>query len=115
MVKSIVDQKQPRDVSLLYSAASPGDVVYTDIFAAAKPFGLKTYITLTDPTKVPANWNGQTGLIDQTVIAREVPNYKERTFYLSGPRGMVVAFEKTLAGMGVTKTQIITDYFPGFA
>jgi hypothetical protein len=40
--------------------------------------------------------------------------YKDGT-YTAGPRSMTVAFEDTLADIGVSKRQIKTDFFPGFA
>jgi hypothetical protein len=43
-----------------------------------------------------------------------VPDFMERTFYLSGPRTMVTAYENTLKSMGVHSHQIKTDFFPGF-
>lgn len=64
--------------------------------------------------KIPANWRGERGFIDAEMIKRTVPDYQERTFYISGPHSMTVAFERMLAGMGVKKSRIKTDYFPGF-
>jgi ferredoxin-NADP reductase len=49
------------------------------------------------------------------MIARTVPDYRERTFYLSGPRPLVVGFEKSLRTIGIPKSRIKTDFFPGFA
>ena len=49
------------------------------------------------------------------MIAEEVPDFAERVFYLSGPQGMVRAYEEILRGMGVPEKQIKTDFFPGFA
>jgi ferredoxin-NADP reductase len=46
---------------------------------------------------------------------QKVPDYKERIFYISGPNVMVAAFEVNLKKIGVRKTQLKTDYFPGFA
>ena len=53
--------------------------------------------------------------IDTALIRKEIPDYAERTFYLSGPRSMVVAFEKQLFELGVPRRHILTDFFPGFA
>jgi len=44
-----------------------------------------------------------------------IPDYKDRYFYLSGPRSMVLAFEETLSDLDINSGHIITDYFPGFA
>lgn len=35
-------------------------------------------------------------------------------FYLSGPKGLVEAYEQMLPTMGVAKEKIVTDYFPGY-
>jgi len=47
-------------------------------------------------------------------IIEEVPDYKERLFYISGPHSMLTEFEGYLKKIGVKKSGIITDYFPGF-
>jgi ferredoxin-NADP reductase len=74
---------------------------------------MKTIYAITDePTSVPGTYHG---FIDATLIMREIPDYKERVFYISGPHGMVEAFEKTLADIGVSRFNIKSDYFPGFA
>jgi ferredoxin-NADP reductase len=49
------------------------------------------------------------------MIAKTVPDYRERTFYLSGPRSLVIGFERVLTDIGIAKSRIKTDFFPGFA
>jgi glycine betaine catabolism B len=49
------------------------------------------------------------------LIEREVPDYGDRTFYISGPRAMVVRLQSLLIGLGVARSRIKVDYFPGFA
>ena len=46
---------------------------------------------------------------------REMPDYAERMFYISGPRVMVLKFEQVLQELGIARHRIRTDYFPGFA
>jgi len=43
-----------------------------------------------------------------------VPDYLERIFYLSGPRGLVTGFENVLKEMGIRRNHIKTDFFPGY-
>ncbi|WP_317204060.1 hypothetical protein, partial [Janthinobacterium sp.] len=62
-----------------------------------------------------AQTNFHAGFIDADLIKREMPDYAERTYYVSGPRSMVVKFEKVLAELGIAKSKIKTDFFPGFA
>lgn len=101
------------DIILLYSNYKPADIVYKDVFdQAEKQSGVKTIYTVTDEP-IPAGWRGERGFIDEKMIARAAPDYKERTFYLSGSHNMVVAFEEILRKMGVKKQRIKTDFFPG--
>jgi len=114
IVQYLTDTKDTRPVTLLYSNNKASEVAYRNVFdRAAQEIGLKTVYTLTDePVPLLGMYNG---FIDDALIAREVPDYTERIFYLSGPHGMVTAFEKILHDMGVSRFNIKTDYFPGFA
>ena len=55
------------------------------------------------------------GLITAETIKKEIPDFSNKIFYLSGPHGMVNAFEKTLKSMGIRRKNIRIDFFPGFA
>lgn len=107
----LIDTKQKRDAILLYSNKTSSDIVYEEVFAeAGEKTGLKTVYVITDE-KGPC----YTGVIDQKMLIAEVPDYKERTFYISGPQRMVTGFTELLENLGVSRSQIKTDYFPGFA
>jgi ferredoxin-NADP reductase len=115
MIKYLIDTGQKRDIVLFYSNKFFSDIVYQQIFSLAEVLGIRTIYTLSELDKIPVNWSGGKGPVSEEMIKKEVPDFKERTFYLSGPHGMVAAFEKTLKGMGLSKSQIKIDYFPGFA
>lgn len=114
MIKYLLDTKQQRPIVLFYANKNISEIAYHEIFnQAAKELGIKTVYTLTEKEKVPANWDGRVGRIDPKMIAEEVPDYKQRLFYLSGPQGMIDATKKVLKNMGISERQIKTDYFPG--
>lgn len=116
MIKYLLDSKEKRDIVLFYSNRKIEDVAYTEVFDEAQiKLGIPTVYTLTDRTSAPNSWLGEVGAIDRTMIVRNVPDFRDRTFYVSGPNRMVKAFEDTLKKMGVNNSQIITDFFPGFA
>lgn len=116
MVEDLIDRGERRSVVMLYSNRTIEDVSYRETFERARArIGMKTVYALTDVERVPQRWDGHRGMLDAETIAREIPDYAERLFYLSGPRSMVVAFEEALAAMGVRRKHIKTDYFPGFA
>ena len=104
MVKWLVDKGEKRDVVFLYSNKTDKDIVFKDLFESAKEFGVRTVYVNTD----------KDGYIDEKLIKKEVEDFKERTFYISGPEPMVEAFEKMIAAIGVPKNQTERDYFPGY-
>lgn len=106
MVKYLIDRNKPRDAVLFYSNRTAAEVAYRPLFdEAAHAIGLKAHYIMTDSDR----------RLDAQTIAREVPDYRERMFYISGTHAMTNAFRKTLHGMGVPHTHIKTDFFPGFA
>ncbi len=105
MIKYLLDKGEKRSITFLYSNKTAADIVYKDIFdKAGTDLGIKTVYVNTD----------EKGMIDAKMIMEEVPDYKERVFYISGPHGMVISFENTLKNLGVKRGNIVTDFFPGF-
>ena len=116
MIKYLVDKNESRSITLLYSNKTLADVAYHDIFdEAEQKLKLKTVYALTDIENIPVDWKGCCGFITADIIKKEIPDYRDRIFYLSGPHGMVVSFEKVLKDLGVSKWNIKKDFFPGFA
>lgn len=115
MTKYLLDTKDARPVSLLYAAKSPDDIAYRDVFAAAQEqLGFQvTYIYSGDKveTKEP---NARLGLITSALISAEVPDYRQRVFYISGTHHMVRAMRAILNDLGLSRHQIKTDFFPGY-
>jgi ferredoxin-NADP reductase len=115
MIKYLIDINQPRPIVLLYANKTVDEVVYHDIFTQAQQqLGIRIIYTLTDKTKLPVIWQGMTGRIDAHMIRQVIPDFMERIFYLSGPRSMVAAYEKSLKELGVPQSHVKTDFFPGF-
>jgi ferredoxin-NADP reductase len=55
------------------------------------------------------------GYIDVALIRCVVPDFLDRTFYISGPWAMVSRFRRVLKEMGVARSRIKVGFFPGFA
>ncbi|HUX35565.1 MAG TPA: hypothetical protein VMV71_00865 [Candidatus Paceibacterota bacterium] len=117
MAKYLSDKGEKRDVVLLYSNKTPAEIAYREIFdEAAAKIGMRTVYALTAPgQRIPSEINARAGTISPEMIEVEIPDYMERTFYISGPHGMVAAMEKVLREMGVKGSRIKSDFFPGFA
>ena len=48
------------------------------------------------------------------LIRAVVPEYRDCTFYISGPNQMVDSFKGLLRDLGIKPARIRTDFFPGF-
>lgn len=106
IMKYLLDAGECRDIILLYSIKNENEIVFRDIFEEMeKSCTTKTKYVVTE----------KDGYIDEALLKKEVPDWPERLFYVSGPEPMVAAFEKMLAAMGVRRPNIKRDYFPGYA
>ncbi len=104
-VQYLLDSGQRRDVVLLYLAAKPEALAYRQLFEQASSAGLLAYFITPPPGSPPF------GIED---LARMVPDFHERTVYLSGPSGLVHGQSAALAKAGVPRQRLHTDDFPGY-
>jgi len=113
-LRDLLDRRERRPIVLLYAADTSQDFAYRDVISAAEhQLGVLVAYTVAREETPPAGVGR--GLIDEALIRREVPDYAERTFYISGPRAMVVACETALQRLGVTPARVRVDFFPGLA
>lgn len=114
MAKYLIDTKQKRDVVLLYASKTLAEVSYKDIFDRAKQeVGLRPQYVMNMEKGINTD-SFVYGVIDEALVRQSVPDFAERLFYISGPHMMVVSFKNMLVAMGVSASQIHSDYFPGF-
>jgi ferredoxin-NADP reductase len=113
MTKYLIDRSDKRDIVHIYSNRFENEIAYKDIFNEGERVGVKTIYTLTESKDLPSGWSDETGFIDEAMIKRNVPDYLERIFYISGSHAMVTVFKEMLQKMGVEKRNIKTDFFPG--
>jgi glycine betaine catabolism B len=102
MIKYLADTNQTRDILLFYLVGDPHELAYMGIFKAAEAVGVKT-IPLTGGTPLTAE-----------LLHDADPHFTERTFYLSGPSGLVNAYKKLLHSQGLGYGKVVTDYFFGY-
>jgi glycine betaine catabolism B len=99
---------QNRDVVLLYAAATQNDFASLDELEVVAEI-----IKVVGTGEAPPS--AERGFISDELIARRVADFKVRTWYVSGPPGMVAASVGALKKLGVPSKQIIKDFFPGLA
>lgn len=111
MIKHLVEKREHRDIVLFYANKTADDIAFYDDFDMAKNVGVKTAYVVDNP---PEGWPGESGHIDEKMIIKYVPDFRERIFYISGPPKMVDVFRNTLRTIGVKGGNIRTDYFEGY-
>jgi ferredoxin-NADP reductase/Na+-transporting NADH:ubiquinone oxidoreductase subunit NqrB len=113
IIKYLIDSHDHRDVTLFYTAQAADGFAYWQLFNDATAVGLKPHYVITGPN-VPPGWQGLTGFLSADHITANVPDYKNATFFISGPNAMVVSYKHLLSDLGVPSGHVKTDYFPGY-
>ena len=114
MLQYLIDRKERREVVVLYGNAKVKDIAYGDVLNRAESeLGIRTVYAVAAETAPVTGTHA--GFIDAELIRRQVPDFKERIFFLSGPHVMVDNFKRMLREMGVPRSRIKTDFFPGLA
>lgn len=115
MIKFILDSKMNNEVILFYSNKTFDEIAYNEFFnKASSNLKLKVVHVLTEIERIPKNWDGEKGRIDEKMIRKYVKNINEPIYYISGPNFMVDSYKKLLKKLEISSSSIKTDYFPGF-
>lgn len=117
MLKYLLDTGQQRDIVVLYAANSSRDIAYKEILEQARrELGITVIYFLTQPDIARgASVMQRAGYINADAIKDTVPDYHDRTFYISGSHEMVTEVRRSLVNLGVNRRHIKVDYFPGYA
>jgi ferredoxin-NADP reductase/Na+-translocating ferredoxin:NAD+ oxidoreductase RnfD subunit len=112
MAKYLTDKQLECDIILLYVVGKAEELAYLKELKAGASAGIKTIpIVTTLFYRAP---NVVTAKLTPDLIAELIPDYAERTFYISGSDAIVDASEAYLTRLGIAKRQINTDHFSGY-
>ena len=103
MIRYALEKKMPNRMILFYSCKTPEEFIFyrelNKLQAQHPQFSaVFTATRCTDPS-----WNGFCERIGTDMIKRNVPNYKERIYFLCGPKDMVESLQKGLESEGIEK------------
>src|SRR5271157_408637 len=106
------DKKLPTSIVMLYSNKTRDEIVFGNELEEMQK---------TDPDIVIKNvltrepgWNGLKGHVDAGMIMEQIPDYKERVFYICGPPSMNEAMKKALEGLNLRDDRIKIEDFTGY-
>ncbi len=115
MIKSLLDQVQSRNITLIYSVRSHEEIAFKEIFDKAERLGwLKVVYAVNDKNVLLSPLQEKTGIVDGKMIEDVVSDLSSTLFYISGPPAMVNSIDHVLINLGVPDVNIMSDYFPGY-
>ncbi len=112
MVRYLQDTNTVADITLLYAVSDPAEFAYMDVFGSATDVGVRTVPIVTKPTDVPGDFT--VGKVTAALLQQVVPDFQERTFYISGPDTMVDGVKQMLKHLQIDARHIKTDHFSGY-
>lgn len=112
MAQYIIDKKIPVDITLLYIVSDPQDFAYMDVFEQAAAYGLRTIPIVTRPTDISGDFT--VAKVTGALLRNSIPDFAERTWYISGPDVMVNGVKDMLRELGVSTARARTDHFSGY-
>lgn len=116
IIKYLIDSHESRPITMFYSAKTSEDFAYKKMFEHARhSIGLKLVYVISDKTDPLDDSVDYRGRINAEMIKKEVPDYEQRVFYISGTQPMVKDVKKMLHSLGIPSHQVKIDYFSGYA
>lgn len=112
MIKYLTDNNKTADVVLLYIVSDPHEFAYFQVLKEARAVGIRTIPIVSNLSYISPNF--VTAKLDAEMIAKYVPDYSKRKFYISGSNALVDASKQYLQSLGVHNNKIKTDHFSGY-
>jgi len=109
-------EKLPHRIFLFYSNRRPEDAPFLgelQMLERENP-NSKLIATMTGMEKSHRPWNGETGLINQEMLARHLKNAGSPIYYIAGPPAMVKGLHEMLNKTGVHDNDIRAEEFAGY-
>lgn len=116
MLRTIRDKNLPLAATVFVSLKTPEEMIFKDeMEQLTKDLQtVKVVYTITRPEASHTTWLGETGRLNQTIIAKHVPDWKSALFYMSGPPAMVDAMDEMVQEMGLPLEQLRKEKFTGY-
>ncbi|MCL1976624.1 MAG: FAD-dependent oxidoreductase [Candidatus Bathyarchaeota archaeon] len=113
IIKNATDKNLNNKITLFYGCRTEEDIPFkTELEELSqKNNNLKIFIVL---SQASPNWKGATGHITAEIIQKELPDFKDTTFYACGPPPMVKAMQGIIEKLGLPKEQLKLELFTGY-
>ena len=106
------DKKLPTSIVMLYSNKTENEIVFKDELDEIQK--MNPNIVIKNVLTREPEWKGLKGHIDADMIKAQIPDYKERVFYICGPPSLNQAMKKALEGLNLREDRIKLEEFTGY-
>jgi ferredoxin-NADP reductase len=114
IIKNATDKNLQSKITLFYGCRTEEDIAFKteleDLANNNNNFKMIVVLNQASP-----NWKGSTGFVTAEMVQKELPDFKETTFFACGPPPMVAAMEGLVAKLGLPKEQLKLELFTGYA
>lgn len=116
MIKDAIERKLSHRLFLFYSNRRPEDAAYLEELQelAEQNPSFTLVATMTEAARSQRSWTGETGRMDQSMLAKHVDDPLLAVYYISGLPEMVSEMKTMLGRSGVGKASIQAEEFTGF-
>ena len=116
MLVRAAKEKLPHRIFLFYSNRRPEDAPFLEELQALERENpnYKLIASMTETEKSQRPWNGETGLINQEMLARYLKSAGMPIYYIAGPPAMVKGLHEMLNKAGVNDDDIRAEEFAGY-
>lgn len=111
-VREMQNTGEKRDYVLFYCNNTLAEVAYKDFFDTAQADEVLSVVHVLAKEQVAGM---EQGFLDERILRQHTPDFIARDWYISGPPMVVTIFTNLLIKMGVPRSQITCDFFPGLA
>lgn len=112
MLRTFADRKEKRPLTLIFANKAYDQITFRDELESLKSkLNLKVVHVLEKPK---AEWSEEVGFINQEILLRNLPEFKQRNkmeIFICGPAPMMNAVEKILDNLGVWSGDFHSERF----
>lgn len=116
MIKDATERKLSHKLFLFYSNRRPEDAPFLEELQnlAQQNPSFKLIATMTEAEKSAQSWQGETGLINRSMLTKYVDDLQSPVYYVAGLPEMTSAMKAMLKDSGVKEENIQAEEFTGF-
>lgn len=100
-------------IHLIYANSKPAEIAFRRELEdwAKVADNIQVSFTVSEPDK---SWKGLVGRIDEAMVKKLTSNFKDPTYWLCGPPGMVGAMNELMAKMNIPSSKVRSEKFSGY-